>query len=164
MPAAGSGSSPPRPKRRGWVLAGAGGFVLLLAFCYYALTLAFTESLYTGRGSFAYYLLIPEVIQDVPLVDVVGEVTFHSGAGDGPKPPSSSIEYRSRADEAALRAALETFLESRGFTKRGSPEQFQDTNTVFYGTGADEFSRPEISVSVSAREGDTRWLSVTQID
>ena len=152
-----------RPKGRAWVLVGVGGFALLLAFFYYVLTLALSESLYTERGSFAYYLLIPDVIQDVPLVDVVGGVTFHNSAGDGPKPPSSSIEYHSRAEEAVLRAAVEAFLESRGFTKQGDSKRLDNTGTTFYRAGTGEPSRPEITVSVSAKDGDMRWLSVTQL-
>lgn len=161
LPGAGS-------KRRAWVLSGILGIGILLALAYYLVNLVLAESLYTERGTIAYHLLIADVIQDVPLVGIAGEPQFHSSAGDGPKPPSSSIHYRSRADEAAIRQEIGAFLRAGGFAVQGAEED----NPAFWlhkpgeVTGNSSGARragSEISVSISAGEGGTSDVSVTMI-
>ena len=104
----------------GVVLAlGLGGWAFL-----YTLRLWFTESLYSERGSYAFFVTITKpVIRSFPVREPEGEVEYHSGCGDGPKPPEQGVVYRSRLPVAELTAVAERHIRAHGYApmhQRGS--------------------------------------------
>src|SRR5688572_218906 len=94
-------------------------FLFVFAACLflYALKLGFTESLYSRRGSFAFFVTITEpVIRTFPVLDPTSDPQYHSGCGDGPKLPDQAISYRSRLPNSELLARAQRHATSCGYT------------------------------------------------
>jgi hypothetical protein len=82
----------------------------------HVLSLLFSESLYSKRGSLAYFVTIQEpVIRTFPILQAIGEPLYHSGCGDGPKLPDEAILYHSRLSVADLVARVQPHITSHGF-------------------------------------------------
>jgi hypothetical protein len=106
----------PTGKRFIWL--GVVSFVCVGAFLLlYAVKLGFSESLYSQRGSFAFFVTITEpVIRSFPAPDTVSEPQYHSGCGDGPKLPDQAISFRSRVPSAQLLTLAEQHIAACGYS------------------------------------------------
>ena len=82
----------------------------------YSLMLAFTESLYVERGSYAYYLLIPSFIKNVPQPQIVGEPEYYSSCGDGPKPMATGVSFYSKDLKSELFDQINRYAVAAGYT------------------------------------------------
>ncbi len=103
-------------KRKTSILIGL--IVLILLSGWYALSIGFDEALYTKKGTLSYYLTInSELIKDVPKPKMVGEPSYYSSCGDGPKPPAQGIIYRSRATQEELLKILDQYATEHEFVK-----------------------------------------------
>jgi hypothetical protein len=103
---------------------------VILGAAFYIVSLLLSESLYSSRGSFAYWLTISSVIKSVPEVSPTSSPRFYSSAGDGPKLPESAVTYRSSAAAPEITRAVETYLTSRGYTKRPDGDYVNGTSVV----------------------------------
>lgn len=80
----------------------------------------FSESLYTGRGTLAYWLTIhSDVIEQFPLTGLKGEVTYFYSCGDGGKPPANGLLFQSTSDRQTLIQTVDSYLAGCGYTKGG---------------------------------------------
>jgi hypothetical protein len=104
--------------KRRWVLIVAVGVAAIVAIASYGASLRLSESLYSTRGSFAYWLTISSVIKGVPAVDAVDGPRFYSSAGDGPKLPESAVTYRSRAPSEDIAQKLDAYFRAAGYSKQ----------------------------------------------
>lgn len=90
---------------------------LIPCFLDHVLSLFFSESLYSRRGSFAYFVTIHEpLIRSFPILQATSEPLYHSGCGDGPKLPDEAIVYRSRLSAADLVTRMRPHIASHGFS------------------------------------------------
>jgi hypothetical protein len=102
-----------------------GAFLCVFIACLflYALKLAFTESLYSRRGSFAFFVTITEPdIRAFPVLDATSEPEYNSSCGDGPKPSSQSISYRSRLSTPEILELAQRHAASCGYTLGPVPD------------------------------------------
>lgn len=124
--------------------------VALAGVGWYLVRVMYSESLYTTRGTIAYALVIPQVIQGVPQLQPVEEPEFWHSAGDGPKPTQSQITYRSRASSAELRRALGEHFEGAGY--ESSERDDEDYVLGEYW----------IRIEIEPREADVNEIRVTR--
>jgi hypothetical protein len=99
----------------------------------YSLLLLFTEDLYSERGSFAYYVTIrSSTIKNFPMIQFVGEESFYSSCGDGPKLPANGIRYVSNGIPQDLKQSIERYLLGSGFVRDVEGQYTTpDGNTLF---------------------------------
>lgn len=81
----------------------------------YSIRLLLAESLYTSRGTYAYWLSVSKLIKGVPELSIVGQPQFYSSAGDGPKLPEDEVQYTSTADPSFIKSQLGAYLRNSGF-------------------------------------------------
>lgn len=103
------------------LLVGLAAAVLILgsAVTLYSFYLLKFASLATPRGTYAYWLCVAPLIQNVPEVDPAGPAGFFWSAGQGPVGRESEIRYESSAPGEAVVAAIERYLEQQGYQKDG---------------------------------------------
>lgn len=108
-------------------------FLIFLGVLFYTLTIIFSESLYTSRGTFSYYVTIPREIRTFPEIGIIGEPKFFYGCGDGPKPPIQEIRYRSNASTAAILEEADSYLRSQGYalSNKNSETEFCDEGIIY---------------------------------
>ena len=107
---------------------------------------AFNESLYVRPYTIDFFLAInSKTIRHFPSIDVVGERSFHSDCGDGPKQPSNSVSYSTQASTQEVWKVVNAFVEKRGYV-RGD-----DLNTVY---GGKVFLKGDKHFEVSIGEND----------
>jgi len=92
---------------------------LALLFGWHYIRIIFAESLYMKKGTLEYFLTMDsEVIENFPLVNIVGEETYYSSCGDGNKPPANGVSFDSRADKAELVRRIEAYVTEHGYKKK----------------------------------------------
>ena len=84
----------------------------------YSASLLVAESVYSNRGSFAYWLTISRVIKNVPEISPADTPRFYSSAGDGPKLPESAVTYRTSAERDVVVLELNRYLTAKGYHRR----------------------------------------------
>src|SRR5690242_6719089 len=104
--------------------------VIVVGAGLYIASLLLSESLYSTRGSFAYWLTISSVIKAVPEIRPTAPPVFYSSAGDGPKLPESAISYRSAAEPAEITRAVESYLQSKGYKRRSDGDYVNGPSIV----------------------------------
>ena len=72
------------------------------------------QSHYTKKGSFTYYILIPDYIKDFPVIEPISEPTYYSIPVDG-HPGYDGIVYKTRLDQEAAYILLSNELRKQGF-------------------------------------------------
>lgn len=77
----------------------------------------FAESLYTHKGSFAYYIAIPSLIKEVPEIDSINKPVYYSSVGDGVKPPQYEVTYQTIGQCKDILEKLEAYFIKHGFKK-----------------------------------------------
>jgi hypothetical protein len=92
----------------------------------YAFQIWAAESLYTHRGSLAYWMCISRTIRNVPEIGVATDVIFYSSAGDGPKRPTDAVSYSTDASRDRIVSEL-----TRYFQDLGVSVSFDDSNHHF---------------------------------
>lgn len=108
-------------KRRGSVKAGIVialmGIAVIVAL--YSVRWAFREDAYISRGNLFYHVLINSpTIRNVPLDGIVGEPSFYSSCGDGPKWPSEGVSYQTMLSQEEVAESLRKYCASRGLKER----------------------------------------------
>lgn len=88
--------------------------LFLVALAVYTATILLAESLYTHRGSYAYWICIPSTIRNVPEVGNASDLVFFSSAGDGPKSPQSAVSYITDAPSGQIIDELNKYFEQQG--------------------------------------------------
>jgi hypothetical protein len=104
-------------KKAVWI-TGAVLLAIFLGLALYSASLLFSESLYSSRGSLAYWLTISSAIKSVPEIRPASSARFYASAGDGPKLPESAVSYRSLASAEEVIQAMDRYLTARGYHKR----------------------------------------------
>jgi hypothetical protein len=132
--------------RKRWLIAVVISLIALGAIAFYSASLVLSESVYSNRGTFAYWLTISNVIKGVPEIRPIQPPRFYSSAGDGPKLPESAVSYRSSADADVVFQRLTEYLTQQGY--RGSGATFERENSI-------------VSVDVT-REGNETIISVRE--
>ena len=102
----------------------------ILGAAFYTSSLLLSESLYSSRGSFAYWLTISSVIKAVPEVSPTAPARFYSSAGDGPKLPESAVTYPSSANPTEIVRAVDMYLTSKGCTRRPDGDYVNGASVV----------------------------------
>ncbi|WP_089727341.1 hypothetical protein [Candidatus Thiosymbion oneisti] len=102
---------------------------VVIFVAYGAMRLFFMEDVTTGRGTFLYYVMIPEIIRDVPLSGLQEDPIYYSTSGDGPKLPASAVRFRTTDFVQAEREITRYFLD-RGFRKAGNNRLFLNNRYV----------------------------------
>jgi hypothetical protein len=86
----------------------------LTAVGVYVLRIWADESLYTHRGSLAYWMCISKTIRNVPEVGHVTDVVFYSSAGDGPKRSANAVSYSTDASHEMIVGELTRYFQGLG--------------------------------------------------
>jgi len=129
-----------------WLVAVVLALIAMGAIAFYSASLMMSESLYSSRGTFAYWLTISDVIKGVPEISPIEPPRFYSSAGDGPKLPESAVSYRSSADVGVVSERIDDYLKRQGYRSSG-----------------DTFQREKSIVSVDVRrEGNKTIISVRE--
>ena len=129
-----------------WLVAVVISLIAMGAIAFYSASLLMSESLYSSRGTFPYWLTISDVIKGVPEIRPIEPPRFYASAGDGPKLPESAVSYRSSADVAIVSERITEYLKRQGY--RGSGATFERENSI-------------VSVDVT-REGNETIISVRE--
>jgi hypothetical protein len=88
--------------------------VIAVVFFFYYMRLTMSESLNFSKTDPAYFLLVPQIIQGVPVVSS-GKPQFYYSSGDGSKPSMIGIEYIVETkDRSQVEASLVRYAESLG--------------------------------------------------
>jgi hypothetical protein len=104
--------------KRRWLLVTVIVVTVVGGIAFYSASLLLSESVYSNRGTFAYWLTISDVIKNVPEVEPTETPRFFSSAGDGPKLPETAISYRSSADIVRVSRTIGEYLTQRGYRRR----------------------------------------------
>lgn len=90
-------------------------------------------------------------MRNVPRVMLVGEPTFFTSVGDGPKPPRDELTYLSAAAPADVLGKTVDYFGSLGFSRLDSGEE--PSSVVMQGRSG--------SLDISVRPGATGTCAVT---
>jgi hypothetical protein len=102
-----------------WIAFGVPLALVLAYVGVVALAMSFADQNFeVRRGSVRYYALMGATIRNAPLIEPVGEPSFHFRGGDGPKPTETEIAYVSKAEAARIEAELGRYLAARGHARR----------------------------------------------
>ena len=96
----------------------------------YSMSLMSSESVYSKRGSFAYWLTISRVIKEVPEINPSGTVQFYASAGDGPKLPESAVAYRSHSRPDDILRDIRKYLTDLGYRARDDGSYVRGTSVI----------------------------------
>ncbi|MCS7026603.1 MAG: hypothetical protein NZV14_17540 [Bryobacteraceae bacterium] len=90
----------------------------------YLLYLATAESLYTKRGTPAFWFAISRVIRETPTPGALEPPLYYSSAGDGPKLPESAVHFRTSAPAAEVERSLQQFVLTLGYRRRAEDNAY----------------------------------------
>jgi hypothetical protein len=90
----------------------------------YVFNAGFDESRYFSRHSFDYYLLVQsKYVKNFPIPNGAVDVTYHSSCGDGPKPPSTTVQIDNVSEiEQSYLNEIEKFVSDFGLERKRSDD------------------------------------------
>jgi|WetSurMetagenome_2_1015567.scaffolds.fasta_scaffold07798_8 hypothetical protein len=101
--------------------------VLIIIFTVlYHLDLGF-QSIFAEKYSYFYFLLIPSIIKEVPLLKPVGSPTYYSRPLDGLKPDIKAVYYQTQADKQETIKFYKDYFVKNGYKEITDK---QDEHTV----------------------------------
>lgn len=122
---------------------------IVLAVCY-AAWLGFRETVYSQRGSLAYYITVSSnTIKEVPKPGLVGVEDYIVYSGDGPRLPGTSVAFKSNESFIAISEMISDYLAARGFEFRSDD-----------GLAGKVFSRGETAVLLDITPSHSKLLDV----
>lgn len=93
--------------------------VMVFSITTHTVRLRLGESIYTKRGTYAYFVCVSSVIKAIPEIDIVGSADFYSSAGDGPKLPTDEVRYKTGAQTEVVMSRIAAHLKQIGYVEIG---------------------------------------------
>jgi hypothetical protein len=112
-----SSDSHPRQRRLRLAIVLSACLILLGSLGVYTVALLLSESVYTQRGTYAYFVCISPTIKHVPNPQSLGDVRFYHTPGDGPKLPQDEVSFMSAAPREVIYQQIENYLFQLGYEK-----------------------------------------------
>lgn len=112
--------------RRKWVYAGsvAAALIVTAAGMWYVSRIVFAESLYTEKGTLAYWMVVrSNIIRGFPKPGLIGEERYYYSCGDGPKPAAEGVLFSTSNNRTQIYGEADRFLKEMGFSKVSSESE-----------------------------------------